>query len=772
MIREYFTGGNTLVRVGIVILFFGVAFLLRYIAEHSHVPMQLRLSGVAGGGIALLVLGWSLRKKRPDYALALQGGGVGILYLTVFAALRLYSLLPPTASFTLLVVLAALSAALAVLQSSQAFALLAVTGGFLAPILASTGEGSHVVLFSYYAVLNASILGIAWSKAWRGLNFAGFVFTFVVGTAWGVLRYHPDLFASTEPFLVLFFIFYLAIAILFSMRQPPELRGYVDGTLVFGTPIAVFGTQSAMLHDKPLALAASAVAIGALYFLLAWMLHRRKRDSQRLLVEAFMALGVVFLTVAVPLTLDGRRSAATWALEGAALVWIGCRQNRVLSRVFGALLQVASGIALWGGIDLPYGAVPVFNGPFLAGAMVGVASVFSAAVLQKYARRLKSFEELSAAILFFLGLLSWLISGLLEIYRHVPETYDTSCALAFVTATALASSELCRRTALHLARLPALWLLPALVLFAVVAVLEVHHPFARGGWLSWPFAFAGFYLICRRHEGPPGDGLANALHVISAWLLVGLLTWEAAWAINQGVAGRGSWPAIGWVLVPAVVLFALARLAKRVSWPIRVHRDAYVTFAGAGFATYLATWSLVTNVSLQGDPYPLPYVPLLNPLDLAQVLVLLVLGRFWLHLKSAYDPSYLRANETTMLATLAALTFVWLNAALLRTLHHWAGVPFDFDRMLSSTLVQTALTIFWTALALATMLIATRRSTRVVWLTGAALLAVAIVKLFVVDLSRVGTVERIVSFVGVGLLTLVIGYFSPLPPPARAHRPA
>jgi uncharacterized membrane protein len=119
---------------------------------------------------------------------------------------------------------------------------------------------------------------------------------------------------------------------------------------------------------------------------------------------------------------------------------------------------------------------------------------------------------------------------------------------------------------------------------------------------------------------------------------------------------------------------------------------------------------------------------------------------------------------------IAALAFIWLNAALIRTLHRWAGVPLELDAVLGSTLVQTSLSIFWTLLALATMLIATRRAGRTVWIAGACLLAVTIIKLFVIDLSRVGTVERIVSFVGVGLLTLVIGYFSPLPPSARSDR--
>src|ERR1700722_3650767 len=137
-IRGFFTGGNTLVRVGVIVLFFGVAFLLRYMAEHSHISIEVRLTGVALASIALTILGWRLRKTRGGYALALQGGGVGILYLIVFAALRLYSILPATIAFPALVVIAILSAALAVLQNSMAFALLALSGGFLAPVLAST----------------------------------------------------------------------------------------------------------------------------------------------------------------------------------------------------------------------------------------------------------------------------------------------------------------------------------------------------------------------------------------------------------------------------------------------------------------------------------------------------------------------------------------------------------------------------------------------------------------------------------------------------------
>jgi len=768
VVRDYFTGGNTLVRVGIVVLFFGVAFLLRYLAQHSRIPIELRLAAVALGGIVLLGLGWKLRARRSGYALALQGGGVGILYLSVFAGLRLYSLLAPGAAFALLIVIAVLSAALAVLQDSQAFALLGATGGFLAPVLASTGEGSHVVLFSYYAVLNVGLLVIAWFKAWRPLNVVGFLFTFVIGTAWGVLRYRPEMLATTEPFLALFFLFYVAIAVLFAQRQPPQLRGYVDGTLVFGTPLAAFGLQSGLLFDHRFALAYSALAVSAMYLALAWMLHRR--ESQRLLAEAFMALGVLFLTLAVPLALAGRWSSATWSIEGAALVWIGCRQSRRLPRAFGALLQIAGGVIFWSERDTLYEALPILNSACLGGALLSAASVFCAAVLEKYRERLSDYEAPLPTVLFFWGLLWWLFSGLTEIQRSVPDRYDAGAGLVFLAATALIASELNRRTHSSVARLPALWLLPGMIVYALLALVEVHHPLVDGGWVSWPCAFAAFYLLCKRHEGPPGNGLANTLHTGGAWLLVALASWEVAWTIDRGVQGSGSWPAIAWALVPAVALLAVVHFARRGGWPIGIHRGAYIVRAGGGLAIYLVLWSVLADVSRNGDPRPLPFVPLLNPLDLAQLFVLLVLLRYWTHLRRQESSPPMRDAEAFGL--LAALAFVWLTTALLRTLHYWAGVPLEPDALLRSTLVQTSVSIFWAVLALTSMLVATQKKARIVWLVGAALLAVVILKLFLIDLSRVGTIERIVSFVVVGVLMLIVGYFSPLPPPSAAHAPA
>jgi uncharacterized membrane protein len=206
-IREFLLGGNLVVRVGVVVLLFGFAFLVKYAAARGLVPLEVRLTAAFAAGIGLLSLGWTLRDRRFAYAVALQGGGIGVMYLTVFAAARLFHMVPLPLTFAVMVGLVGFSGLLAVLQDAAAMAVLGAAGGFMAPVLLSTGSGSHVMLFSYYALLNAGIFGIAWFRSWRWLNLLGFLFTFGIGSAWGLQYYRPAYLASTEPFLILFFVY-------------------------------------------------------------------------------------------------------------------------------------------------------------------------------------------------------------------------------------------------------------------------------------------------------------------------------------------------------------------------------------------------------------------------------------------------------------------------------------------------------------------------------------------------------------------------------------
>ena len=181
-------------------------------------------------------------------------------------------------------------------------------------------------------------------------------------------------------------------------------------------------------------------------------------------------------------------------------------------------------------------------------------------------------------------------------------------------------------------------------------------------------------------------------------------------------------------------------------------------------AVVLVLWSLAASVHGDGDPAPLPYFPLANPLDVTQAIVLMAVALWTLRARRE-DPALSdMLPRGAVAAVLAALVFVWINAIALRSIHFWYDVPYTAHALWRSTLVQATLALLWSAIALATMAYANRRQWRAPWFAGAALLGVVVAKLFLVELAQVGTITRIVSFIGVGLLLLLIGYLAPVPP--------
>ena len=759
---NWFFGGNALVRIGIVVLFFGVAFLVRYATEHVQVPIEARLAGVALGAVAMLLVGWRLRDRAGGYGLVLQGGGVGVLYLVVFAAFRIWKLVPPELAFVLLVAIALASAILAVAQDSRSLAVAGVSGGFLAPLLASTGQGSHVTLFSFYLVLNIGVLFIAWYKAWRALNLLSLAFTFGIGAFWGSTYYRPEHFATTEPFLAAFFLLYVAIAVLYALRRAPRLNDYVDSVLVFGNPLVAAGLQLGLVKDMEYGAAWSAVALGAFYCALAYQIWKQHRESLQLLAECFIALGVAFATLAIPYAFDGRWTAASWALEGAAALWVGTRQNRRLPRWFGLLLQPAAGIAFLADSAGYAVALPVLNSGFVGGMTVALSGLFCAWYLNRH-RDQAGADGISALALAW-GAAWWLGTGWYEIDKFAQQDMIRSMQLVYAAATALAFVAARRRLDWPLAAYGTLALLPIMVLWAALWSGTHAHPFAGFGYAAWPAAFLALYWGLAQVETDVADALAAGCHCLALWLLALLAGWECAWQIDALVGEGRIWAEIGRPLVPALLAAWIATRTEASRWPFAPHLRVYVAYALAPVMTALWVWVLYINFASNADPAPLPYVPLLNPLDVA---VALIAAIFLLWRAALGRVETLPALDRVIRAApvwLGATGFVWANGVLLRTLHHWADVPFRLDAMLRSTLVQTSFSVFWTLLALGAMVFANRRRIRPLWVCGAALLGVVVVKLFIFDLSRISGIERIVSFLGVGVLLLVIGYLAPVPP--------
>jgi len=778
--RDWLLGGNTVLRVGVVLLFLGLAFLLRYATEGMVVPIEARYAGVAASALALLALGWWLRQRNRAFALMMQGTGIGVLYLTVLGAMKVHDLLDPSLGFVLLVAATAFSAMLAITQNSLALACAAALGGFAAPILSSTGQGSHITLFSYFALLNAGIFAIAWFKAWRLLNLIGFFGTFGIGLAWGLRGYTPDLFWSTEPFLVLFFLMYLAIGLLFARRTLQELPSapqddsraamlrwsrrqgdYVDGTLLFGTPIAGFGLQYALMQTIELGAAFSALVLGLLYMGIARLLAGRAPGRALLLVETCLALGVVFATLAIPLGLDAQWTTCAWAIEGAAVFWLGMRQQRLLARIFGLLLQAAAGLVFLNEMNAWYSPL-LAHGDFWTPMIIALAGLTSALLVLRITVSGPLRAQYLSQLLMLWGGGWWILSLTVAALRFSPdELLSTWMLLAAAASVGLWTLIALRLRWPGLAKLT-LALTPIGGVLMLFNWLDNAHPFAHWAWIGWLALLAAHLIALRRlADMLPGKALSLA-HILGCWLAISVLALELSWAMAQLSEHYNAWRWLGWALLPSLYLLAMTS-SRSWTWPIAAYPKEYRVWVAAPLALLMLVWFWLANAFSDGAANPLPYVPLLNPLELGLLLALLgvfVWTRSRLPQLGVREPD----AQRVALITAGASLFVLFSAMVTRSAHHWAGVPWDIHSLLDSMQVQAGLSIVWTLMALTLMIGGHVRARREVWIAGAGLIAVVVAKLFFVELSNRGGMARIVSFIGVGVLLLVVGYFAPLPP--------
>jgi uncharacterized membrane protein len=761
-----------LVRIGSVVLFFGAGFLLKYAAEHSQLSIEIRMIGVATLACAMLGVGWYLRASRMVYALALQGGGLGLLYLTIFASFRLYDLLPASIALMLLAAVSGAGVALAVIYNARWLAILSFAGGFLAPILASTGTGSHIALFSWYAVLNVGIAVLAWFKAWRSLNLLGMIATFIIVALWGEQYYREAYFDSVEPFLVGFGLMYLVIGVLFSLHSAdPEQEGFgkVDASIIFGTPVGFFLLQTPLVHHFEHGMSLSALLSGLVYMATAWLAYKYKNKT---LMIALLSIGGTLLTLAIPLEFDEAETAAAWAMEGVGLLWIGLKQKSSRALATGMALQVlAAGSWLWGS---PF-VESMSYGQTLSAFLIALSGWTCAYILGKHQAWQTEHVQIKAVLSFDVvfafqlwGLMAWLVAGATELHRYFDGYTMLLSSLAWLFVSAWLIAFLGQR--LHWRKLSSLN--QGLILVCGLGLLQqgdyAAHPAQGWGWLLWIFALPTtvWMLYISDKKGNALKHHINAFHVGLACFVLVLVVWEIRWQLGEWFVlstGLGLWKGLVLGLTASLLLIFISANVER--WPMRMHKQSYLKVSALIYIAVLAAWLLwETKNPVQAG---ILYIPLLNPLDITVMIMAMALFRWF---KALQEHEILWFEKKVLYISSAVAVFVWLNTDIARVVHHYFDVSWTEYAMLRAIEFQAALSISWSMLALLLMLMAGRHGIRYLWMVGAVLLAAVMLKLFTVDMSGSATLARIVSFLGVGGLFLIIGYFAPLPPEKEEER--
>lgn len=757
----WFLRGNPLAKLGILLLFFGVAFLLKVAVDNGYFPIQLRLVACGAASLGVLYLGWRLRQRNPVYALILQGGAVGILYLTSFAAFHLYQLLPRGLVFVLLLVICAASVALAVLQRAQSLAIMASVGGYLAPILLADGGGNYIGLFSYYALLSSGIMAISFWRAWRPLNLIGFAFTFGVAFAWGQAQFQPSMYMACQLFLIFNLLLFGLVAVLYAVHRENQIRGFVDATLVFGSPLIGFGLQYGMTRQWAFGPAFAALGFAAVYLPVALKLFQRWPGEGRRLAQAFLALGLAFVTLAIPLALSQQWTAIAWALEGVGLLWVGRAQNSPRMAWSGSALLLAALCA----------AIVVYSrgmdqGSFLlVFAMLSMTWLLASWLWREDAKLGPTYLLLVGGLLFWLWTAiegCWRFGDLHDYWFASVAQQKHSMLLLGVLIIAVStllwrglSARLCWGELGYAPWL--LWLLSGVAL--AWQCVELAHPLALGVW-SWlwlPVPVIAFWQL-RRGEGQLPATIAAGLHVGLLWLCLLFVGAETFWFGEQLGFASEEWQFSLYTLMAALPILLCLLWQRLALWPVRCWPKLYAGPVLWPLLPLLAMLLLAGNL-LDGHLQAWSYLPLLNPLEESALFAGLTL-LLWL------GPIQPRLQQ----GLLVLLVAWWGNGVLLRSVSTFAHVPWAVEALWASRLVQAVLALVWALLALALMGWGGRRTLRPVWLVGAVLLAVVIFKLFLVDSASGGGLMRAATFIGVAILVLLIGYIAPIPPRKKEER--
>lgn len=395
---ETIIGGRWLNRIGIVALIGATTFFLKYAFDNNWIGPRGRVAiGVLLGAAMLPWSQWLLRRGYSYFSEGIAGLGAAVMYLSLWAGCQYYTLYSRGVGFYAMMVVTAGMAAVALGRNSQRIALLSLVGGFLTPILVSSGKDEQVVLFSYLLTLGLGLLVMELRRNWRSLTPVSLVFSVIYFWGWYEKFYEPGKLERTAVFATLFFLLYSGVPVLRALKSSSVDE--LDFSLVLANSFAYFVALYVMLWPKdrgPLTLLALALSAG--HVTVALIIPPPKSGESPMMRFLYAGLALTFATLAIPLRLDGKWITLAFSVEGAVLVWTGFRSVVAGLRGAGYLLVAISAVRLL--------VFPLTARQFLLNERFATYAVFIAclaAVISSGRKQLSSLSSQERGLLGFLA---------------------------------------------------------------------------------------------------------------------------------------------------------------------------------------------------------------------------------------------------------------------------------------------------------------------------------------------------------------------------------
>ena len=411
-------GSHWLNRIGITAVLIGVSYFLKFAFDNNWIGPAGRVTIGLLAGIAVVI--WSERFRRRGYRIfsnSLKAVGLGILYLSLYAAFQVYSLVPGGVAFVMMLAVTSATAVMAWAQDAEILAAFALIGGFTSPLLLSTGQNREVALFSYVAVLDLGALALVILKPWRRLLVLSYAGTLLLCIGWYLSFYSRSQLRLTAGFATLFFAIFAVAPLLARQAEKGKLSDAVPLFLALVNGAGYFleiYTMFEAISTKDTAW--FALALAAVYIFFSRRTRARAGSPAARTVDLLhLALAIGFITVAIPIRLEAHWVTMGWFVEGAVLLWVADRIHSELLNVFviGALVLGVGRLLL---IDNFYVTRPIFNTRM---ATYAVAMAVLGAVAWYGSRRKDDTGRTAAAV----SVIALNILALIALSREVADYY-------------------------------------------------------------------------------------------------------------------------------------------------------------------------------------------------------------------------------------------------------------------------------------------------------------------------------------------------------------
>ena len=341
---EKFIGENLINKIGIAVVIIGVAIGAKYTIDHDLISPLTRIILGYIVGLGLLGFGLKLKQKYKNFSAVLISGAMAIFYFITYFAYSFYDLLPQSATFVLMTFFTIATVLAALNYNYQIIAHIGLVGAYAVPFLLNDDPADIIVLFSYMAIINIGILVIAFKKYWKPLYFSSFFLTWLIYFNWYAPNFEiTEHFGMALIFLFLFFVIFYAIFLGFKLLQKEKFE-ISDIILLLVNSFIFYGIGYHILDNHATGtdlLGTFTVFNGLLHLIVSIIIYRQKLSDKNLFYLV-SGLVLVFITIAIPVQLNGNWVTLLWIGEAALLFWIGkTKQNPVYENLSYPLMILA-----------------------------------------------------------------------------------------------------------------------------------------------------------------------------------------------------------------------------------------------------------------------------------------------------------------------------------------------------------------------------------------------------------------------------------------------